>query len=165
MPTSIYRPVLAIPTAALLEPFPDLLIRSDERGRLTELLFIDEGAVYPPEVEPKGNLHILGQLDDYFRGTLRNFDLELAPVGTEFQRVVWKLLCGIPYGETRTYRDIAVAAGNPAATRAVGAANGANPISIVQPCHRVIGSNGKLTGFGGGLPAKASLLALERGGY
>jgi methylated-DNA-[protein]-cysteine S-methyltransferase len=101
------------------------------------------------------------QLNEYFAGTRTEFDLPLAPEGTEFQRTVWRRLQEIPYGETIAYGELARRVGNPKASRAVGAANGANPIPIVIPCHRVIGSNGKLTGFGGGLPVKEALLALE----
>jgi methylated-DNA-[protein]-cysteine S-methyltransferase len=101
------------------------------------------------------------QLLEYFAGSRRAFDVELDFRGTDFQRRVWAALLTIPYGETRTYRQIAEQIGNPAAVRAVGAANGRNPISIIAPCHRVIGMNGDLTGFGGGLAAKACLLSLE----
>ena len=102
------------------------------------------------------------QLDAYFAGDLTAFDLPLAPGGTAFQLSVWRALRAIPYGETVSYGAIARAIGRPGASRAVGAANGANPLPIVVPCHRVIGSTGKLTGFGGGLDTKAALLALER---
>lgn len=102
------------------------------------------------------------QLAAYFAGTRHSFDLPLAPGGTPFQREVWAALDAIPYGETRSYADIARAIGRPAAVRAVGAANGRNPISIITPCHRVIGSNGALTGFAGGIEGKAWLLALEQ---
>ena len=101
------------------------------------------------------------QLTAYFVGKLRHFDLPLAPRGTPFQMSVWAALAKIPYGELRSYRDIARSIGNPAAVRAVGAANGRNPLPIVVPCHRVIASNGALTGFAGGLAAKKFLLALE----
>jgi methylated-DNA-[protein]-cysteine S-methyltransferase len=101
------------------------------------------------------------QLREYFAGKRRTFELELDFRGTEFQRRVWSTLLTIPYGETRTYGQIAEQIGNPTAVRAVGAANGRNPISIIAPCHRVIGMNGNLTGFGGGLDAKAYLLSLE----
>jgi methylated-DNA-[protein]-cysteine S-methyltransferase len=103
----------------------------------------------------------LRQLREYFAGTRRAFDIPLEFRGTEFQQRVWSVLLTIPYGETRTYRQIAEQIDNPTAVRAVGAANGRNPISIIAPCHRVIGMNGDLTGFGGGLDAKAHLLALE----
>jgi methylated-DNA-[protein]-cysteine S-methyltransferase len=101
------------------------------------------------------------QLDEYFSAGRRSFDLPLEFRGTDFQRRVWSALLAIPYGETRSYLDIASALGNAAAVRAVGAANGRNPISIIAPCHRVIGASGDLTGFGGGLDAKAWLLAHE----
>jgi methylated-DNA-[protein]-cysteine S-methyltransferase len=94
---------------------------------------------------------------------LRTFDFPLAPQGTPFQQQVWRALCDIPYGETTSYGELARRIGNPNAVRAVGLANGSNPIAIIIPCHRVIGSNGSLTGYGGGLPIKKALLALERG--
>ena len=101
------------------------------------------------------------QLGAYFAGRRTAFDLKLDFHGTDFQKAVWQALLTIPFGETRSYADIARQVGNPKAVRAVGAANGRNPISIVAPCHRVIGANGKLTGFAGGLEAKALLLGLE----
>jgi methylated-DNA-[protein]-cysteine S-methyltransferase len=101
------------------------------------------------------------QLTEYFAGRRQRFELELAFHGTEFQQKVWQALLDIPFGETRSYLDIALQIGNPAAVRAVGAANGRNPISIIAPCHRVIGSSGALTGFAGGLEAKHLLLSLE----
>jgi methylated-DNA-[protein]-cysteine S-methyltransferase len=103
------------------------------------------------------------QLRDYFAGELREFDLQLAPVGTEFQLRVWKELREIPYGETISYGALARRVGNIKASRAVGLANGCNPIAIIVPCHRVIGSDGSLTGFGGGLRNKEILLRLESG--
>ncbi|MFZ3280540.1 methylated-DNA--[protein]-cysteine S-methyltransferase [Pseudomonas sp.] len=103
------------------------------------------------------------QLEEYFAGTRNGFDLELDFVGTEFQKKVWAALLTIPFGETRTYSQIAEQIGHPSAVRAVGAANGRNPLSIVAPCHRVIGASGKLTGFAGGLEAKERLLVLEGG--
>jgi methylated-DNA-[protein]-cysteine S-methyltransferase len=102
------------------------------------------------------------QLMEYFDGSRKSFDLPLAPKGTPFQLKVWKALLSIPYGETRSYKDIAIAAGNPKASRAVGMANNRNPIAIIIPCHRVIGSNGKLVGYGGGLSIKEYLLELEK---
>ena len=101
------------------------------------------------------------QLEAYFNGALQAFDLPLRPVGTAFQREVWSTLAEIPYGQTWSYGDVARRIGKPQAVRAVGAANGRNPIPIVLPCHRVIGADGSLTGFGGGLPAKQLLLTLE----
>lgn len=102
------------------------------------------------------------QLAGYFKGSIRHFDLPLDFRGTDFQKQVWAALLTIPFGETRSYGGIARQIGRPTAFRAVGAANGRNPISIVAPCHRVIGSNGSLTGFAGGLDAKQKLLAIER---
>jgi methylated-DNA-[protein]-cysteine S-methyltransferase len=101
------------------------------------------------------------ELKEYFEGKRTSFSLVLDPIGTAFQREVWEALSTIPYGETRTYTAIANQIGNAKAVRAVGAANGRNPISIVVPCHRVIGASGELTGFAGGLAAKAALLSLE----
>lgn len=101
------------------------------------------------------------QLSDYFAGQRRAFSVPLDFRGTDFQKAVWQALLHIPFGETRTYGQLAAQLGKPSASRAVGAANGKNPISIIAPCHRVIGGNGKLTGFAGGLEAKAFLLALE----
>ena len=114
-----------------------------------------EDASHPVLVEA------MRQLDEYFAGHRTRFDLPLDPVGTPFQQRVWKALNTIPFGETRSYSDIARQIGHPTAVRAVGAANGRNPVSIVTPCHRVIGSSGKLTGFAGGLDTKAFLLTLE----
>ena len=101
------------------------------------------------------------QLDEYFLGIRRSFDIPLRPIGTDFQRKVWHALLNIPYGETRSYKEIAISMGNPNGTRAVAGAIGANGISIFIPCHRVIGSNHSLTGFAGGLDAKRRLLELE----
>jgi methylated-DNA-[protein]-cysteine S-methyltransferase len=103
------------------------------------------------------------QLDAYFDGHLTKFDLPLAPMGTPFQHCVWSALRAIPFGETRSYGQLAKAIGKPSAMRAVGAANGRNPIAIVVPCHRVIGADGSLTGFGGGIERKKFLLSLEQG--
>ena len=101
------------------------------------------------------------QLGEYFSGERRRFSVKLDFTGTDFQKQVWRALLTIPFGQTRSYGQIAAQLDNPKAVRAVGAANGKNPISIIAPCHRVIGANGKLTGFAGGLDAKAHLLALE----
>jgi O-6-methylguanine DNA methyltransferase len=103
----------------------------------------------------------LDQIVEYLGGQRREFDLPLDLRGTEFQRRVWAAVAGIPYGETRTYADIARTIGKPQATRAVGAANGANPLPLVVPCHRVLGSDGSLTGYGGGLDVKRKLLEME----
>ena len=102
------------------------------------------------------------QLDAYFSGNLHRFSLPLSPVGTSFQKKIWQLLCEIPFGETATYGQIAARAGNPKASRAVGLANNRNPIPVLIPCHRVIGSNGKLVGYAGGLDIKRKLLDIEQ---
>ena len=104
------------------------------------------------------------QIAEYFAGKRKNFSLSLEMRGSSFQKQVWNALLEIPFGETKSYGDLAKRLGNPQATRAVGAATGKNPLSIIVPCHRVIGSNGKLTGFAGGLEAKTRLLQLEQNG-
>ncbi len=117
------------------------------------------GATWEPsllELKP-----VTEQLEDYFCGSLMEFSLPLDLAGTDFQLQVWKALCAIPYGETRTYGQIAKAIGQPKAARAVGLANNQNPIVIIVPCHRVVGADGSLTGYGGGLPRKRKLLDLE----
>ncbi len=105
---------------------------------------------------------VVEQLEAYFAGERRDFELKLELEGTEFQRKVWNALRTIPYGQTRSYGEIAEQIGSPKASRAVGLANGRNPIAVIVPCHRVIGANGSLTGFGGGLERKSTLLKLER---
>jgi methylated-DNA-[protein]-cysteine S-methyltransferase len=147
-------------------PVGQLKLVASDRG-LAVIVWQDEGTHRVPlHVAVESDDHPIlvraaRQLEEYFAGTRKRFDLPLDFAGTEFQKKVWEALLTIPYGETRSYRQIAEQIGQPAAVRAVGAANGRNPISIVAPCHRVIGSTGKLTGFGGGLPAKARLLELE----
>lgn len=108
--------------------------------------------------------HVITQLDEYFSGQRKVFDIPLVANGTEFQKRVWQALTTIPYGQTWSYQDLANAIDNPKAVRAVGLANGKNPISIIVPCHRVIGKNGKLTGYAGGVERKAQLLELEKRG-
>ena len=108
-------------------------------------------------------IRVKKQLEQYFAGQRQQFDLPLDFQGTDFQQQVWQTLLTIPYGETRSYKEIAVQIGNEKAVRAVGAANGKNPISIIAPCHRVIGSSGALVGFAGGLDKKQILLSLEQG--
>jgi methylated-DNA-[protein]-cysteine S-methyltransferase len=115
----------------------------------------------PPDESPTLR-ETVRQLRAYWARELRDFDLPLRPRGTPFQLAVWKQLCAIPYGTTISYGELARRVGNPKGSRAVGLANGSNPIAIVIPCHRVIGSNGKLTGYGGGLPIKEKLLELEQ---
>lgn len=140
-----------------------LLTITEEEGAITEVLFgkVGEDQTFLAEATP-----ILQeaekQLAEYFAGIRKAFDLPLAPEGTDFQKSVWQALQQIPYGETRSYKEIATAVGNPKASRAVGLANNRNPISIVIPCHRVIGANGKLVGYGGGLGIKEALLQLEK---
>jgi methylated-DNA-[protein]-cysteine S-methyltransferase len=128
--------------------------------RSVEFVAVGEGGGEPPS----GVLaEAAQQLLAYFAGELRHFELPLAPEGTAFERRVWDAVAAIPYGATRSYAEIAQAVGSPGAARAVGAANGANPLPIVVPCHRVVGSNGALTGYGGGLKLKRRLLDLESG--
>jgi methylated-DNA-[protein]-cysteine S-methyltransferase len=109
----------------------------------------------------EGFAEVTKQLGEYFAGTRREFDLPLAPVGNDFQQRVWALLATIPYGETRSYGDLAKALGDPGLAQAVGSANGRNPISIIVPCHRVVGADGSLTGYAGGLDRKRYLLEME----
>ena len=150
----------------ITSPVGPLTLGAGERG-LTAILWenndprdygldvIGEDPKHPVLVETER------QLREYFAGKRKSFDLTLEFAGTEFQKEVWQALLTIPFGETRSYGQIAKQIGRPKAVRAVGAANGRNPISIIAPCHRVIGSSGDLTGFGGGLKAKAYLLRLE----
>jgi methylated-DNA-[protein]-cysteine S-methyltransferase len=148
-------------------PVGELTLVADDRG-LAAILWendrpdrvrlgtLRESADHPVLVETER------QLAQYFAGTRRTFDVPLSFAGTDFQKRVWAALLAIPFGETRSYGEIADQLGAPGASRAVGAANGRNPISIIAPCHRVVGSNGKLTGFAGGLEAKRFLLDLEQ---
>ncbi len=133
----------------------------EEDGALTRVALPGEAA---PDGETRQTpllAKAAAQLTEYFTGRRASFDLPLAPVGTEFQRAVWAALAAIPAGETRSYGDIARAVGRPKASRAVGAANHKNPLPIVIPCHRVIGTNGAMVGYGGGLKLKEKLLKLE----
>ena len=131
-----------------------LIFQKGKKARQPDLL-------WKLSTEPFGE--VIRQLNSYFAGELQQFDLPLAPAGTPFQLRVWEALRSIPFGQTISYGELARRIGQPTAVRAVGAANGRNPLPIVIPCHRVIGSDGSLTGFGGGLPAKKHLLALEKG--
>jgi methylated-DNA-[protein]-cysteine S-methyltransferase len=131
------------------------ILWQDDNPNRVRLPDMQENPAHPVLVETER------QLNEYFAGTRTTFTMTLDFVGTEFQKKVWQALVAIPFGETRSYADIARDIGNPKAVRAVGAANGKNPISIIAPCHRVIGSNGKLTGFAGGLEVKAFLLKIE----
>lgn len=138
---------------------PLTLVERD--GRLSAVRFGDFGS----SETPAPVLHrAAAQLGEYFAGRRRTFDLPLAAEGTPFQQAVWRALEKIPYGEIRTYGEIARAVGNPAACRAVGMANHRNPLPVVIPCHRVVGADGRLTGYGGGLEIKRLLLELERRG-
>lgn len=152
--------------AYLETPIGTLLIAGDEEA-VRRIDFPKHGKASRPQrgwtESSRGPVgEAVKQLREYFAGGRAEFDLPLAPEGTAFQRTVWRRLQDIPYGETISYGELARRVGNPKASRAVGAANGRNPLPIVIPCHRVIGANGKLTGFGGGLPTKEALLALER---
>ncbi|MBV1790570.1 methylated-DNA--[protein]-cysteine S-methyltransferase [Marinobacterium sp. D7] len=130
----------------------------------TALTGVAFGRLEYPGLEQLPNdllLEAAHQISEYFAGKRQSFDIPLAPQGTEFQRRVWQGLCDIPFGETRSYGDLATAIGKPKAARAVGMANNRNPIAIVIPCHRVIGADGALVGYGGGLNIKQLLLRLE----
>ena len=137
------------------------LTLAEENGALTGLYFGTSCLLGEKGTSPLLE-EAARQLQEYFAGCRREFFLPLAPRGTEFQRQVWHALEGIPYGETRTYGEIARAIGKPKACRAVGMANHRNPLSILVPCHRVVGADGSLTGYGGGLEAKQFLLELEK---
>ncbi|MFI4969752.1 MAG: methylated-DNA--[protein]-cysteine S-methyltransferase [Lysobacterales bacterium] len=146
-------------------PIGRLLLAADEHGlRCIEFPRADQGGRIGRDWR-RGRRHLgaaIEQLEAYFSGSLHAFDVALAARGTDFRKTVWNELVRIPYGETISYGELARRIGDPTASRAVGAANGANPLPIIVPCHRVIGSNGKLTGFGGGLPTKQWLLEHER---
>jgi methylated-DNA-[protein]-cysteine S-methyltransferase len=142
-------------------PLGDLLLAGD--GRALTALHMDGVPGTGWRRDPRPFRAAAEQLRAYFAGELREFDLPLAPHGSAFQRRVWSALREIPYGRTATYAELAAAVGRPGAARAVGAANGRNPIAVVIPCHRVIGSGGALTGYGGGLARKRLLLDLEAG--
>jgi methylated-DNA-[protein]-cysteine S-methyltransferase len=148
-------------------PIGGLLLAGDEEG-LRRISFQDGSHPVRPAAEwrqaKEPFREAIAQLQAYFAGRLRRFDLALAPEGTPFQRAVWSMLRTIPYGETVSYGEMGRQLGRPNAYRAVGGANGRNPIPIIIPCHRVIGSGGSLTGFGGGLMIKRRLLELEAGG-
>jgi methylated-DNA-[protein]-cysteine S-methyltransferase len=145
-------------------PLGNILLIGEDRG-LTSLHFQD---VAEPTEPPSGSIQsqeyfteAIRQLSAYFRGDLRNFNLPLLPEGSEFQKNVWKALCRIPYGTTISYGELARWIGNPSASRAIGGANGRNPLPIIIPCHRVINANGQLGGYSCGLDIKKYLLNLE----
>jgi methylated-DNA-[protein]-cysteine S-methyltransferase len=137
---------------------------AEENGKVTNLIL--PGDFVPPEMrmeETETLKKAAGQLMEYLQGKRTVFDMPLAPEGTAFQKQVWEALLKIPYGETSTYGKLAREICKPGAARAVGMANNRNPIPVIIPCHRVIGADGSLTGYGGGLPMKEKLLALEKG--
>lgn len=149
-----------------------LALLVDEKGRVVRVHFLKRGEKAEPSLafhhpgvllveDPERTAELARQLTEYLQGERTNFELELAPEGNELSQEVWRELLAIPRGETRSYGEIAKKLGRPGAARAVGRANATNPIPVIVPCHRVIGSDGKLTGFGGGLPMKKQLLRLE----
>lgn len=147
-------------TAVYHSPFGDMELDYEEDA-VTVLKMAEKKAVGEA---PEGlALAVFQELDEYFQGKRKTFDIPLRTHGTAFQEKVWAALRAIPYGEVRSYKEVAEAIGHPKAYRAVGMANNANPIFIIVPCHRVIGADGSLTGYGGGLPMKRALLSLEKG--
>ena len=170
--TSSFRPSSPAEQQALAYTFLEspvgrLLIAGNDQG-LWQVSFVSGKDAREPSARwHESETGVVGearrQLEAYFHRGLRAFDLPLHPAGTQFQLLVWNTLPLIPYGSTWSYGKLAAHIGKPSAVRAVGAANGANPLAIILPCHRVIGSGGALTGYGGGLENKAALLALERG--
>ena len=154
--------------ATMPSPVGDLLLTGED-GRLTGLYLPSDRYARHAAANPGSARRndaafaaVRRQLEEYFEGRRQKFELKLDPSGTSFQQTVWRALMEIPFGETRTYGEIAARIGHPSAARAVGAANGRNPLSIVAPCHRVLGSTGALTGFAGGLEVKERLLAFEK---
>lgn len=146
-------------TAIYHSPFGDMEL-DYEKDAVTALKMAEKKAAGEA---PEGlALAVFQELDEYFQGKRKTFDIPLRTHGTPFQEKVWAALRAIPYGEVRSYKEVAEAIGHPKAYRAVGMANNANPIFIIVPCHRVIGSDGSLTGYGGGLPMKKALLSLEK---
>lgn len=136
---------------------------AEDGTSITNVYFEDEkGAKDANLIETPLLKEAANQINEYFNGNRKSFELPISPSGTEFQKSVWKALQEIPYGETRSYKEIAIAVGNEKACRAVGMANNKNPISIIIPCHRVIGTNGKLVGYAGGLKVKDYLLKMEK---
>ena len=145
-------------------PIGKLVLVADDEG-IRRVHFPDDDSAYEVDAieDPERFTDALEQLDEYWSGKRTEFDLPLIPEGTEFRMQVWDALLDVPYGKTASYGEIARRVGRPKAARAVGAACGSNPLPIFIPCHRVVGSTGALTGFGGGLPIKEKLLALEKG--
>ncbi|MHB8659706.1 MAG: methylated-DNA--[protein]-cysteine S-methyltransferase [Solirubrobacteraceae bacterium] len=150
----------------LPSPLGELLLCRDARGlRVVHMLSGPCPRAMVPEwrLHPESFVNVAEQLEEYFAGARRNFELSLAPEGNAFEQAVWQALTQIPYGATATYGEIATAIGHPGGARAVGSANARNPLAVIVPCHRVIGSDGALTGYGGGLERKRLLLDLEAG--
>ncbi len=148
-----------------ISPLGTITLQANENGLLG--VWFESQTTQPEELGQLSEndpilVKAIKQLEEYFSGDRTEFDLPIAAVGTEFQQRVWQALTTIPYGETWSYQDLANAIGNPKAVRAVGLANGKNPVSVIVPCHRVIGKNGKLTGYAGGVERKSKLLELER---
>ena len=135
---------------------------SEKDEKIIGLVFSDSKKENEIEKETELIKKAYKQLEEYLSGKRTEFDIEIEMIGTEFQKKVWKELLNIPYGETRSYKDIAIAIGNGKACRAVGNANNKNPIAIIVPCHRVVGSNGSMTGYAGGLDIKEKLLKIEK---
>ena len=164
--TTLAAAIVADRYAVVPSPVGDLLLTGTEHT-LTGCWFTQHRHNEEPVAGLQRDDHafadVARQLDEYFAGTRRTFDVDLTPVGTEFQQRVWTLLREIPYGETWSYGEMAAGLGQPTASRAVGLANGRNPHSIIVPCHRVIGADGSLTGYGGGMDRKRFLLDLESG--
>ncbi len=148
---------MTFPAEAIETPLGPIALRFDEHGRLVEARFSDGASPRAP-ASPAAR-----QLAEYFASGRRSFDLETAPQGTEFQRSVWREVAAIDFGDRRSYLEIAEALGDRNLTRAVGAANGANPLAIIVPCHRVVGADGSLTGYAGGIDRKRWLLDHEAG--
>ncbi len=155
--------IMSIVQIKIASPLDDIIIQATEQG-------VSYVGFYPTKEYPEqilkdvNNIHIhqcISQLDEYFNDTRRTFTINLDTKGTDFQKSVWQALLNVPFGQVQSYSDIARAIGNPKAVRAVGAANGKNPISIIVPCHRIIGASGKLTGYAGGLERKQWLLKHE----
>jgi len=149
---SIDSPVGLLTLAGQGDCLTNLVMKDTAHPPSDRSSWVEDAAAFP---------EIVAQLAAYFAGERTGFDVALCPVGTSFQRRVWDELSEIPYGETRSYGEIACRIGQPGAARAVGLANGRNPIAVIVPCHRVVGANGALTGYAGGLPAKRALLDLE----